>query len=138
MIPKRYFQRPKASKYHAEKCTFMGIQFDSKGEMERYMFLKDQERSGRIQCLNRQVSFPLIPTQREMVVKHLKTKDKLVERVAFLGCSYVADFVYIAGGKLVVEDFKGLETDVFKLKEKLFYLKYHAKIKKVRKVTESI
>ena len=37
---------------------------------------------------------------------------------------YVADFKYIENGKTIVEDVKGLQTDVFKIKHKLFEKKY--------------
>ena len=33
---------------------------------------------------------------------------------------YVADFKYIENGKKIVEDVKGMQTDVFKLKHKIF------------------
>lgn len=34
-------------------------------------------------------------------------------------CEYVADFVYIEGGRQVVEDAKGMRTATYKLKKKL-------------------
>lgn len=42
----------------------------------------------------------------------------------FRKIEYVADFQYEQDGKIIVEDVKGMETDVFKLKKKLFEYKY--------------
>ena len=48
-----------SNKYRNKKSEFGGIKFDSKGEMNRYIFLKRMEQDGVIQDLKRQVSFPL-------------------------------------------------------------------------------
>jgi hypothetical protein len=37
---------------------------------------------------------------------------------------YVADFQYIENNKVIVEDVKGMQTEVFKIKRKLFEKKY--------------
>lgn len=37
---------------------------------------------------------------------------------------YVADFMYDEAGKTIVEDVKGMKTEVFKIKHKLFEKKY--------------
>jgi hypothetical protein len=34
-------------------------------------------------------------------------------------CRYRADFVYVESGKRIVEDTKGMRTDVYKLKKKM-------------------
>ena len=73
--------------------------------------LKTLERSGDIEDLVLQPSFDLIPT-----MKHGKrTLRKIV---------YKADFMYTENGKTIVEDAKGVETKVFKIKMRLFILKY--------------
>nr|MBO6294647.1 DUF1064 domain-containing protein [Schwartzia sp. (in: firmicutes)] len=41
---------------------------------------------------------------------------------------YIADFVYERDGKTIVEDFKGLRTDVYKLKRAMLYNKYGIKV----------
>jgi hemerythrin superfamily protein len=38
--------------------------------------------------------------------------------------TYIADFSYIDGSNMVVEDVKGMLTEVYKLKKKLFIHKY--------------
>ena len=44
---------------------------------------------------------------------------------------YIADFTYHRGTQLVVEDAKGLKTDVYKIKKKLLYHKYGLEIQEV-------
>lgn len=65
------------------------------------------ERAGEITDLERQKRFELIPTQ--------KIDGKTVERPV----SYIADFCYVEDGKPVVEDCKGMRTDVYIIKRKL-------------------
>ena len=93
-------------KYHNRKTEIDGMVFDSKKEASRYLDLKLLESGGSIQNLRRQVKYELIPSQ--------KICGK-TER----GVSYVADFVYDFEGKTIVEDVKGMKTDVYKLKRKL-------------------
>ena len=105
------------SKYHNSKITVAGERFDSQGEYNRWCELKLLEKAGRIRDLKRQVYFELIPAQYEI---DEKGRRRLVERA--LG--YVADYVYLEDGKTVVEDYKGLQTEAFKIKKKLMlYLK---------------
>ena len=99
------------NKYGAKKVTTVdGEKFDSQKEHQRYVILKLMERAGKIKDLKRQVKFVLIPAQRD-------ASGKLLERE----CSYVADFVYYdyALRREVVEDAKGMKTDVYKIKKKL-------------------
>lgn len=99
------------SKYHAKKTCVDGIVFDSKREADRYLVLKSMEENGDIEDLRRQVRYELIPTF-DVDGKHC--------RPVF----YVADFVYVEDGKEVVEDVKGMRTDVYRLKSKLFARRY--------------
>ena len=47
-------------------------------------------------------------------------------------CGYVADFVYTdKNGNVVVEDVKGIKTEVYKIKRKLMLYIHNIKIKKV-------
>ena len=106
------------NKYQAEKCEYNGEEFDSRRELRRYLELKLLERSGRISDLKRQVKFELIPSQKDEQGK-----------VLFRPCTYIADFTYQENRKLVVEDCKGIRTEIYKLKKKLFYQKYKIMIK---------
>lgn len=99
------------SKYHAKKTVVDGIAFDSRKEADRYLALKCMEEDGSIENLRRQVRYELVPAF-DVDGKHY--------RPVF----YVADFVYVEDGKEVVEDVKGMRTDVYKLKSKLFARRY--------------
>lgn len=95
-----------------------GIRFDSKKEYERYCELHLLERAGKIQNLQRQVKYILIPEQREPDIIGPRggiKKGKLLERE----CSYLADFVYTENGEEVVEDVKGFRTKEYLIKRKL-------------------
>ena len=98
--------------------TVNGLTFDSKKEARRYMDLSLLARAGKIENLQMQVKFVLIPAQYEpdTIGKRGGVKrGKLIERE----CSYVADFVYTEDGKLVVEDTKGFKTKDYIIKRKL-------------------
>lgn len=104
------------SKYHAKKTTVDGITFDSRREADRYLVLKSMEEDGAIEDLRRQVRYELVPAF-DVDGKHYRP------------VSYVADFVYVEDGKEVVEDVKGMATDVYRLKSKLFARRYGKVIK---------
>lgn len=106
----------RASKYHAKKATVDGITFDSRKEADRYLTLKAMEEEGLIGDLRRQVRYELVPAF-DVDGRHY--------RPVF----YVADFVYVEDGKTVVEDVKGMKTDVYRLKSKLFARRYGMSIK---------
>lgn len=85
--------------------------FDSAKEAKRYKELKLLEQAGEINNLELQPHFLL----QESFRKNDKTYRKI---------EYVADFKYTENGKTIVEDVKGLQTEVFKIKHKLFEKKY--------------
>lgn len=109
-----YISKP--SKYHNQKTkTIDGIEHDSKKEAARWSELLLLQRAGEIANLRRQVTFELIPKQEG-------------ERA----CNYIADFVYLdKTGKTIVEDAKGVRTDVYKIKKKLMLWRYDIRIKEV-------
>lgn len=92
------------------KVTYNGIEFDSRDEMNRYIELCDMQGKGLISNLRRQYSFELIPRQSKMVVKHLKTKDKMVDKFLENPAIYTCDFMYLENGVYVVEDAKSTFT----------------------------
>lgn len=98
----------KYSKYHNKKTKIDGIVFDSKREAERYSELKLLERAKKIENLILQPKFILQNGYRK------KNGEKVRD------ITYIADFRYIENGVEVVEDVKGVETEVFKLKRKIF------------------
>ena len=95
------------NKYRNKKVIVDGKEFDSKREGNRYKELRLLERVGKISDLEIQPRFLL----QDSFKKNGRTFRKI---------EYVADFKYIENGKIIVEDVKGMQTDVFKLKHKIF------------------
>ena len=108
-------------KYHNKKVVRDGETFDSVKEYRRFCELLLLEKGGVISDLQRQVKYVLIPSQKE--------GKKTIERE----CSYRADFVYTDNetGETVVEDVKGMRTEVYKIKRKLMLWVHHIKIVEV-------
>lgn len=90
------------SKYHNRHMWLDGVRFDSAKEAQRWCELRLLERAGQIQELRRQVPFVLIP--KSVHGKAIK---------------YIADFVYMEDGQEIIEDTKGMQTAVYKLKKRL-------------------
>lgn len=116
------------NKYGAKKCRWGDEVYDSKKEMRRHQELLLMEKAGKISNLERQVEFPLLPTQRETLFKDgVKKPGKVIER----GVVYTADFVYMVNGKKVVEDVKGVKTRDYIIKRKLLLYMRGIRIKEV-------
>lgn len=111
------------SKYNNRKVRCLGETFDSMLECERYKYLKALEQQKVISNLRRQVKYVLLPSQNDS-----KTQ-KTIEREI----TYLADFVYKKGSQTIVEDVKGLRTDVYKIKRKLMLYFHGIRIKEVTK-----
>ena len=105
------------SKYHNKKVEIDGEVFDSLKEASRWQELKLLERAGVIHGLSRRQRFELIPVQ--------KKDGKVIERPI----TYIADFCYVEDGKPVVEDCKGMRTDVYKIKKKLMLFVHGVEIR---------
>lgn len=88
------------NKYGNIRTLADGFLFDSKRESKRWLDLCILLRAGQIKNLKRQVIFPLIVNGE-------------------LLCKYKADFVYEDHGKRIVEDVKGVKTDIYRLKKKM-------------------
>lgn len=104
------------SKYNAKKKVVDGHLFHSTKEAERYCELKLFLRAKEIQNLQLQPRFLL----QDGFVDKEGNEHKKIE--------YVADFMYVdKSGKTVVEDVKGVLTDVYKIKKKIFLKIYDDK-----------
>ena len=100
------------SKYGNVPTVVDGIRFASRAEARRYGELKLLERAGKIFALEVHPCFFL-------------TAD----------IKYIADFDYLDGNnmKIVVEDVKGVQTQAFKIKAKLFRACYpHCELRIVK------
>ena len=122
---------PQKSKYKNQKVTYMGIEFDSQLEANRYGELVLMQRAGEISELRRQVEYELIPSQREPDTVGPRggiKPGKVIERAVY----YIADFVYKdKQGNTVVEDTKGVKTPDYTIKRKLMLWIHKIRIKEV-------
>lgn len=100
------------SKYNNKKVKIDGHVFDSKAEADYYSGLKVRQAAGEVISFELQPLFTLQPA-------FIKNGKK------YQGITYSADFmVYLPNGDIEVIDIKGMETEVFKIKRKLFECKY--------------
>ena len=108
----------KKNKYKNEITYYKDIRFSSKKEMQRYKDLELLESTHYICGLELQKKFLL----QEGYINAEGKKRRPVY--------YIADFYYYdyIDNKWVVEDVKGVRTDVYKLKKKLFEYKYNLTI----------
>ena len=105
------------NKYHNKKIIYDGIKFDSIKEKNRYIELKLLERAGLIKDLKLQYEFELQPA-------FILNKKKIRK------ISYIADFYYFDNklNDYVIEDTKGMRTEVYKIKKKMFQYRYKREI----------
>jgi hypothetical protein len=98
-----YAKKPQR-KYRNVPTTVDEIEFASAAEASRYAELKLLLRAGKIQYLQLQPVFELQPSMKGQTA-----------------INYVGDFAYqeMPEGNWIVEDVKGVETAVFKLKRKM-------------------
>ena len=109
-----FWMKKKGNKFGAKKTVVDGILFHSKREAEYYGQLKLMKRAGNIQNFERQISFPLY-------AMHGGLSPDESRKV----CDHIVDFLVInIEGKKEVHEVKGMETDVWKLKKKIFEANY--------------
>lgn len=107
------------SKYGARKTTIDGIVFDSNLEANYYCQLKMLMKAKIVS------SFEVQPTF-ELQEGYKKGKRKIQP------ITYIADFhVYYADGREEIVDCKGLKTEVYRIKKKIFEYKYGFEIKEI-------
>lgn len=100
------------SKYNSKKVTVNGIVFDSKMEAEYYLHLVDLRVKGIVEVIELQPKFLL--------------QEAFTKRgIRFRKIEYWADFkVTYSDGHIEIVDVKGVETEIFKIKKKLFEYKF--------------
>jgi hypothetical protein len=105
-----------ATKYKSKKVEIDGHVFDSKIEARYYEQLKWLQEHNQILFFRLQPRYLL----QEAFQKNGKTFRKI---------EYIADFeVHHLDGSIEVIDVKGIETEAFRLKRKLFEKKYPHKL----------
>jgi len=111
--------RARRGKYGAIKTKVDGYVFDSKAEAWRYGELKLLLKAGKI--------LGLLVHPAYLLQEAFKRDGETIRRI-----TYEADFAYMEDLSTpdkfhvihVAEDVKGVETEVFKIKRKLFLFKY--------------
>ena len=103
------------NKYRNKQKVIQGHVFDSKKESERFLELRQWKKMGKIAELDLQPSFTL---QGGFEDAQGKKHQPII---------YFADFMYRdqKTGEVIVEDVKGIKTEVYRIKKKLFLYKYN-------------
>jgi hypothetical protein len=125
------------TKYHNVKQVVDGITFDSKREAEYYLQLKLLQKAGEVIDFETHPKFVLQPAYRKCCghiwldkpawdikgVKVCGNCKKKMQKTSAL--TYSADFsVTYKDGHVEIVDIKGIETEAFKIKRKMFEFKY--------------
>ena len=104
--------KAKAHKYNAVKKIVDGVTFDSDGEARAGSLLMLWEKAGAISNLERQPRYTLMDGYTDATERKVRSMQ------------YVPDFRFTRDGQTVVVDFKGVKTEAYKLKSKLFRQRY--------------
>lgn len=110
--------KSRRGKYNANGQKIDGHWFASAAEAKRYVQLKDMQQDDLIEDLVLQPSYPIIHNGKPIT-------------------TYRADFRYVVLNELkrsevvVVEDVKGMITDVYLIKKKLVEAQYNLKINEI-------
>ena len=97
-------------KYHNKPCQVGAEKYRSQRERNRHQELLLLERAGHIAGLKREVPFLLAPSVKLIGERRFRPALK-----------YVADYVYSEAhtGKVIIEDAKGVQTTVYRMKKHL-------------------
>lgn len=109
-------KKQKYNKYRVgtkDRRTYKGVVFASIKEMNRYKELELYQKSGVISELELQVPFVLYESFANPYT-HKKERE----------IKYIADFMYIQNNEFIVEDVKGIKTEAYKIKRKMFIAIY--------------
>jgi len=113
-------------KYRNKPTVVDGIKFQSTKEANRYRDLKTLELAGVITHLELQPRYDLVIDAAPVRYTSPSGAGKRASnRIIY----YTADFQYREDGNLIVEDVKGFDTDVSKLKRALIEHMYRIKIR---------
>ena len=116
-------EKMRKNKYNAVKTKIDGITFDSKLEAKRYGELRLLECAGKISYLTVHRRWPLYS---QLAGVAIDSRDALVGH-------YESDFNYRENDSLVVEDCKGVVTDLSARKIKHFEIQHGYKVRIIRK-----
>lgn len=117
---KEYKKKRTRPKYGNKKVEIDGYKFDSKAEGRYYNHLQLLKKAGEIKDFTMQPKFRVMDGFK----KHGKTHRAI---------NYIADFEVIHNdNEIEVVDVKGMITQVFRIKEKMFHNKYPHKLTLVK------
>ncbi len=105
------YQLPRKEKYGRVKKVIDGITFDSTVEAEAWRILKLWEAAGAITELEVQPAFQLEP-------------GFFIDGKKVRAIKYRADFLFVKDGRKTVVDVKGVQTQAFVIKSKLFKARF--------------
>lgn len=116
---KETLKKSKGSKYKNKKTEYNGVIYDSAGEAKWAQFLdtctKVKDPKDRVVNINRQIPYRFF----------------INEKLIF---TYIADFVVLYGDKRIeIQDYKGMRTDIYRLKKKLIEAHHGIKIIEITK-----
>ena len=111
-------------KYNATKVRYDGYIFDSTGEATRYKQLKDMEEKGEIEELRVHPVYPIVINDKPVKIRSDGYPNGR-------SVKYKADFdyEYTGTGVKVIEDFKGMDTPMSRLKRALVEAIYGIEVK---------
>jgi hypothetical protein len=101
--------RPRGNKYGAVRVQVDGHHFDSKLEAKRYAELRLMEKAGEISGLDVHPAY-----------------DVTVNGIPI--CKVILDFAYVLNGVLIVEDTKGKDNALSRLKRRLVEAQHGLKV----------
>lgn len=105
-------------KYNAKRTIIDGFNFASRKEACYYIYLLIEQKNGRIESFKLQPKFILLPAFKK--INPVTGREK-----SFQALSYVADFEIVHNnGYLEIVDVKGVLTEVFEMKRKIFEAKF--------------
>lgn len=108
-------------KYHAKPTTVDGIRFASQREARRYSELKLLQRVGEIRDLELQPEYPLACGGKPVLIRSDGYPNGRKAK-------YLADFRYVRAGQVIVEDAKGKDLPLSRLKRALVEAEYGVRV----------
>lgn len=113
----------KRHKYRAKQTTVDGVRFDSKAEARRYRELWLLQRAGEITDLEIQPEYPLCCGGKPVLIRSDGYPNGRKAK-------YIADFRYRDKvGEVIVEDVKGMDTPLSRLKRALVEAEHEVRVK---------
>lgn len=109
---------------NATECTYDGIKFKSKLEMDTYIGLKEAGFEPEYEKHTYKVSeTKLYPTPNYTVYRDRKLHKDVWGRNPYkvLGVRFTPDFVFTVGGKTIIVESKGYSNETYRYRKKLFF-----------------